>query len=232
MMTVGQQGGMILPVGLGMGATQLGKFTKSPRRAAGRKLIITEDEPFATIPGAPGTQVGIVQGLVMLVTTAAGRLPIITVVTVAVRMGCGIGGCGTGVGTGAAGCMGAWQCGASWRTLSVCRAAGGILVEVDHLAFHDDVAGGIDFDVGLAAELHAAVGMKVNALGGADFKILAGDVDIFRCLQGDADTFHLQDRALRGEANAEFQLTAGGVNLDEIAFFGGGYGKGAGILQV
>jgi len=29
-----------------------------------------------------------------------------------------------GGGTGAAGCMGAWQCGASWRTLSVMRAAG------------------------------------------------------------------------------------------------------------
>ena len=103
MITVGQQGGMILPVGLGIGATQPAQATISPSRAAGRKPIITEDEPFATIPGPLGTQVGIVQTLVMLVTTAASRLPIFTVGMVALMMGCGMGGWGTGVGTGAAG---------------------------------------------------------------------------------------------------------------------------------
>lgn len=102
-MTLGEQGGMILPVGLGIGATQLGQATISPKRAAGRNPIITEDEPFATIPGPPGTHVGIMHGLVMLVTTAASRKLILTVGTVAKMMGCGIGGCGTGVGTGPGG---------------------------------------------------------------------------------------------------------------------------------
>ena len=94
---------MIFPVGLGMGATQLANMTMSPMRAAGSMLIKTEDEPFTTTPGAPGTQVGMLHGLVMLVTIAASRLLIFTVGTVAVWIGCGIGGCGTGVGTGAAG---------------------------------------------------------------------------------------------------------------------------------
>lgn len=113
MITVGEQGGMILPVGLGMGATQPENATISPNRAAGRKFIITLEEPLATIPGPLGTQVGMVQTLVMLVTTAASSMLIFTVGTVALMMGWGIGGCATGVGTGAAGWMGAWQCGLS-----------------------------------------------------------------------------------------------------------------------
>jgi len=48
-----------------------------------------------------------VHTLVMLVTTAASRLLIFTVGTVALMMGCGMGGWGTGVGTGAGGWMGA-----------------------------------------------------------------------------------------------------------------------------
>ena len=98
---------MIFPVGLGMGATQPDHKTISPMRAAGRKPIITELEPFATMPGPLGTQVGMVHTLVMLVTTAASRLLIFTVGTVALMMGCGMGGWGTGVGTGAGGWMGA-----------------------------------------------------------------------------------------------------------------------------
>ena len=92
MMTSFEQGGMILPVGLGIGATQLANATMSPERAAGRKLIITEAEPLATMPGPPGTQVGMEHGLVMLVTTAASSMLIFTVGTVAVMIGCGMGG--------------------------------------------------------------------------------------------------------------------------------------------
>lgn len=92
MMTVGQQGGMILPVGDGMGATQPVQATMSPRRAAGREQIKTVLEPFATMPGPFGTQVGRVQIFVILVTTAASRFPIFTVGMVAEMMGCGIGG--------------------------------------------------------------------------------------------------------------------------------------------
>ncbi len=103
MMTVGEQGGRILPVGLGMGATQDGKDIMSPIRAAGRWPIITVAEPIATIPGAPGTHGGIVQGPVMLPSTAAGMLLISTVMTQFVMIGKGIGGCGIGVGTGAGG---------------------------------------------------------------------------------------------------------------------------------
>lgn len=59
MMTFVEQGGMILPVGEGIGATQEGKLTMSPIRAAGSPPVITEVDPFATIPGPPGTQLGI-----------------------------------------------------------------------------------------------------------------------------------------------------------------------------
>lgn len=103
MITFKEQGGMILPVGEGIGATQEGKLTMSPSRAAGKPPVNTDDEPIATMPGPAGTQLGIMQGMVWLVTIAAGRLLIKTVATTAVMIGIGIGGCGMGVGTGAAG---------------------------------------------------------------------------------------------------------------------------------
>ncbi len=64
MMTLIEQGGMILPVGHGMGPTQVGKLTISPNLAAGRLLVNTDDEPMAIIPGPPGTQPGMMQGRV------------------------------------------------------------------------------------------------------------------------------------------------------------------------
>src|SRR5712691_9933754 len=126
MITVGQQGGMMLPVGLGIGATQAANATMSPMRAAGRLPIITVAEPFETMPGPFGTHDGRLQLWLMLPITAAGRFLISTVGTVAPTIGSGSGGCGRGVGTGAAGWIGAWQCGPWWMTLSVWRAAGGI----------------------------------------------------------------------------------------------------------
>lgn len=98
---------MILPVGLGIGATQPDHATMSPRRAAGSPKIRTVVEPFATIPGPLGTQLGIVQTFVMLVTIAASKLFIFTVGAVAEIIGWGMGGWARGVGTGAAGWMGA-----------------------------------------------------------------------------------------------------------------------------
>jgi len=98
---------MILPVGLGIGATQLGNDIMSLARAAGIPPIITVVDPIATIPGAPGTQVGIRHGPVWLPTTAAGMLLIITVGAVFSRIGKGIGGWASGVGTGAGGWIGA-----------------------------------------------------------------------------------------------------------------------------
>ena len=124
-MTVGQQGGMILPVGPGIGPTHVANVTRSPRRAAGRLHIITVIDPIATIPGPPGTQLGMMQGSVWLVTVAAGRLPIKTMGWQFSMIMIGMGGCGMGVGTGPGGWMGAWQCGLSCITLSVIRAAGG-----------------------------------------------------------------------------------------------------------
>src|SRR5215217_7212896 len=97
----------------------------SPTRAAGRPPIITFVEPIAIIPGPFGTHDGSMHGAVMLPTTAAGRLAIITVITALDTIGSGSAGCGTGVGTGAGGWIGAWQCGASCSTLSDMRAAGG-----------------------------------------------------------------------------------------------------------
>ncbi len=92
MMTFVEQGGMILPKGLGIGATQLGKLTTSPSRAAGKPPVNTLMEPLKTMPGPAGTHVGIRQGWVWLVTTAAGRLLIRTVGMVAVVMARGTGG--------------------------------------------------------------------------------------------------------------------------------------------
>ncbi len=50
MSTVGQQGGRIFPVGLGIGATQLGWAVISPMRAAGMLPMSTVKEPSAMIP--------------------------------------------------------------------------------------------------------------------------------------------------------------------------------------
>ncbi len=102
-MTLVEHGGIIFPVGLGIGAIHVAKATISPIRAAGSIPIITVAEPFATSPGPPGTHDGIMQGFVMLVTTAACKLLIITVGTHISTMSMGIGGCGAGVGTGPGG---------------------------------------------------------------------------------------------------------------------------------
>ena len=77
--TVGQQGGRILPVGLGIGATQLGCAVMSPSRAAGRPPMMTVVEPMAIMPGPAGTQGTSMQGRVVSVIRAAGREPISTV---------------------------------------------------------------------------------------------------------------------------------------------------------
>ncbi len=71
-MTVGQPGGMISPVGLGIGATQAACSVMSPTRAAGRPQIVTVADPFEMMPGPPGTHPGSMHGLVMSVTRAAG----------------------------------------------------------------------------------------------------------------------------------------------------------------
>lgn len=99
---------MILPVGLGMGATQLVCAVISPRRAAGILPIITVPEPMEIIPGPAGTQPGNRQGIVVSVKRAAGIPPIITVNSPLI-IASGNPGWGTGVGVGAGGCIGAWQ---------------------------------------------------------------------------------------------------------------------------
>ena len=78
MSTVGQQGGRIFPVGLGIGATQLGWLVISLRRAAGMLPMSTVPEPMVIIPGPAGTHAGSMQGTVVSVTRAAGRLPMRT----------------------------------------------------------------------------------------------------------------------------------------------------------
>src|SRR5699024_3616088 len=101
--TFGQQGGMMLPTGEGMGATQLGCEVRSPARAAGCFWISTLLEPWAITPGPAGTQGASVQILVMSPPRAAGILPISTLLAPAGMIGKGSAGCGTGVGVGAAG---------------------------------------------------------------------------------------------------------------------------------
>ena len=101
-MTVGLPGGMILPIGLGMGATQAVCAVRSLTLAAGMLLIMTAIEPFAIIPGPPGTQPGSMQGADLQVAVAAGLLPIMTVGFPSMIAN-GSPGCGTGVGTGAGG---------------------------------------------------------------------------------------------------------------------------------
>lgn len=121
--TLGQQGGMILPVGLGIGATQVGWEVRSPARAAGWPPIRTVKDPLAITPGPAGVQGTNVQGLVTSVTRAAGLDPINTF-GCPLTIGSGRAGWGAGVGTGAAGWIGAWQCGTLWSTLSPILAAG------------------------------------------------------------------------------------------------------------
>lgn len=74
--TVGQQGGMILPTGEGIGATQPVCAVMSFARAAGMLSIITVPEPIAIMPGPPGTQLGSMHGADVSATRAAGGPPI------------------------------------------------------------------------------------------------------------------------------------------------------------
>lgn len=103
---VGQQGGRILPTGLGIGATQLGCKVISLILAAGKPPIITVADPININPGPAGTQGITEQNFVWSVMRAAGEPPINTV-NWPVMMGKGNAGCGAGAGTGAGGCMGA-----------------------------------------------------------------------------------------------------------------------------
>lgn len=93
----------MLPVGLGIGATQEAWTVVSPTRAAGRLLMSTVAEPLTMMPGPAGTQGISVQILVISVTRAAGMLPISTVGAHGGIIGNGNAGCGTGVGVGAGG---------------------------------------------------------------------------------------------------------------------------------
>ncbi len=101
-MTVGQPGGMTLPTGLGIGATQLAWAVKSLTLAAGKPPINTFPDPLAIIPGPAGTQPGNMQGSVVSVTRAAGIFPISTLAWPLIIVN-GSGGWATGVGTGAGG---------------------------------------------------------------------------------------------------------------------------------
>jgi len=71
-MTVGHPGGMILPTGLGMGATQAGWAVRSLTLAAGSPPTMTLVDPMTTLAGPPGTHPGKVHGVVVLPTLAAG----------------------------------------------------------------------------------------------------------------------------------------------------------------
>jgi hypothetical protein len=105
--TVGQQGGMILPTGLGIGATHVGCAVRSPILAAGSELISTVMDPLAMLPGPAGVHGIKVHIFVISETRAAGSIPINTVIAQGGIMRSGNAGCGTMVGTGAGGCMGA-----------------------------------------------------------------------------------------------------------------------------
>ena len=101
--TVGQPGGIIVPVGEGIGATHEACAVMSPTRAAGILPTRTVAEPLAMIPGPAGTQPGRVQIFVISVARAAGIPPIMTVGQPGGIIGNGSAGCGTGVGVGAGG---------------------------------------------------------------------------------------------------------------------------------
>ena len=100
---------------MGIGPAQLECIVMSPTRAAGMPPIKTVADATWIMPGPAGTQPGSEHGAVMSFIRAAGLLPMST-------FGCpftiakGNGGCGTGVGTGAAGWIGAWQCGPDCKT--------------------------------------------------------------------------------------------------------------------
>jgi hypothetical protein len=126
-MTVALHGGMILPVGEGMGATQAGCDVTSLARAAANIPIITVADPLAIMPGPFGVQVGNLQGSDLSVIRAAARLSIKTVGAPGGMMASGSAGWATGVG-GTAGWIGAWQWGASCNILSDTRAAAGIAI--------------------------------------------------------------------------------------------------------
>jgi len=70
--TVGAPGPTILPVGLGMGATQDACAVILLSRAAGKPPISTVAEPMVMIPGPAGTQPGNKQGTVISVLREAG----------------------------------------------------------------------------------------------------------------------------------------------------------------
>jgi hypothetical protein len=63
-MTVAHPGPVIVPAGPGTGPTHAANATMSPTRAAGKFPIITVADPFAMIPGPPGTHDAIVQMIV------------------------------------------------------------------------------------------------------------------------------------------------------------------------
>ena len=107
MMTVGLPGGMILPTGEGIGATHVACWVRSPTRAAGRLLTMTELEPLAMIPGPAGTHDGSMQILDMSDTRAAAMLLYFTLGDPGGMIASGRAGCGTGVGVGAGGWIGA-----------------------------------------------------------------------------------------------------------------------------
>ena len=103
-MTVGAPGERILPVGLGIGATQPECAVISFTLAAGMFPIMTVPDPIAIVPGAAPQ--GIEHGDVVSPTRAAGLFSINTVAS-PFTIDTGTAGCGTGVGTGAAGWIGA-----------------------------------------------------------------------------------------------------------------------------
>ncbi len=76
------------------------------------------------MPGPAGTHPGSEHGLDMSVMRAAAIWSNFTVGEHGGMRSNGKAGCADGVATGAAGCIGAWQCGASCITLSPIRAAG------------------------------------------------------------------------------------------------------------
>jgi hypothetical protein len=102
MRTVGQHGGMIFPVGAGIGATQLECAVMSAIRAAGKPPISTVSEALAIMPGPAGTHAGRMQGTVESDNRAAGGPPMSTLGWPE-TMAKGSGGWGTGVGVGAGG---------------------------------------------------------------------------------------------------------------------------------
>ena len=78
-MTKGLPGGIIFPVGAGIGATQEVWAVMSPILAEGIIIVLTVMDPFVIIPGPPGTQLGKMHGAVLHRAVAAGLFPIMTV---------------------------------------------------------------------------------------------------------------------------------------------------------